>query len=640
MGKSRKLWSWLLVITLLLSLNGCGGEPSLSDNDDPNDIWAALLEKANADYDVVVVGGEPEGIAAAIAAARSGQHTLLLTAEAELGGLFTLGMLNFLDLSYTPEGGFANTGIFLEFYRRVGASDAFDVQQAKQAFVDMVEAEPLLTWKPERAFVAVIPHTSNKRVAAVVVEAETGEEEAYLTPMLIDGTADADVAAASGAAYTLMREDYGDHTAGMAVTLVLPFTNVNWLQLQAAASSGRWGYANSHSRAAWGFSRVASAYTPHDPETRMRGLNIGRQADGSVLINALQIFGVDPLDPISCQDGIERGKAEAEHVLAWLRENLGGFEQAELGEFPSSLYVRESRHIIGEYILTVHDVLENRMFPDAIAFGSYPIDVQASSPVELGFVVGVPKLYSIPLGSLIPLGYENLLVAGKAASYSSLAAGSARVVPIGMSTGQAAGLAASVALQENITLQEMAAPEYYQAVQAQLKEQGVRFFSGDYGSVYPQHPDTPGLKRMVELGLIAGGYYNSFPMNSTLHEKDFVGIVASGIQRILPTASAVEAGVGETSDQAISAHVQAVKEERAKIKQVAYRVYAAGLNTTTLEWQRVQELLAFMLGELERPDLSNWLETRLADSSGRPTRGKIYTLMAEVFELLQLEAGD
>ena len=423
-------------------------------------------------------------------------------------------MLNFLDLSYAPGGGLANTGIFQEFFQQIGASDAFDVERAKRVLAAMTAQEPLLTVKLERTLLSVAIDASARRIEGVRMQAPSGGET-YLTPMLIDATADADVAAASGVPSTFMRQDYGDNGVGMAATLVLPLKNVNWAGLQAAASSGRWGYAKSHAAAAWGFGRVATEYKPHNSGVRMRGLNIGRQADGTVLINALQIFGVNPLDAASRQDAIELGKAEAEHVLAWLRENMGGFEAAELGEFPASLYIRESRHIRGHYVLTVHDVLENRIFPDAIAFGSYPIDVQASSQHEHGFVMGVPTLYSIPLRCLLPVGKDNLLVVGKAASFTSLAAGSARVVPIGMSTGQAAGVAAGVALRDGNSCESLCQEKYYRLVQKELKRQGVRFFAGDYGSAYPQHRHIAALKRMVELGLGSGGYGNNFALDST-----------------------------------------------------------------------------------------------------------------------------
>lgn len=517
---NRNNWSRIFLVFLLcLPLVACEKLPGrIGGGSDEADDHLQLLQEACADFQVVVIGGEPEGVAAAIGAARRGQSTLLLVAEEALGGLFTIGRLNFLDLSYSPEGNLLHTGIFSEFYRGIGGGDAFDVERAKAVLWQMAEAEPYLTIHCEECLTAAICDRQSLRVLAVETEGPAGNN-LYLTPMLIDATADGDVAAACGLPYNYLREDYGDHQAGMAATLILPFTNVDWPALQEAAKSGSWGYAKSHSNAAWGFAKVADAYRPQNERTRLRGLNIGRQADGSVLINALQIFGVDPLDPDSCREGIQIGREEARQVLLWLRANMGGFAQAQLGEFPQALYIRESRHILGEYLLTVHDLLENRIFDDAIAFGAYPLDVQASSPLELGFVVGAPKLYSVPLRSLLAAGHQNLLVAGKAASYSSLAAGSARVVPLGMGCGQAAGVAAALAVEQGVDLTKMAQAPYYQGVQQALKEQVVKFYTADYGSLYPQGPHTPGLKRMVELGLVAGGYHNNFPMAAWLEDE-------------------------------------------------------------------------------------------------------------------------
>lgn len=98
--------------------------------------------------------------------------------------------------------------------------------------------------------------------------------------------------------------------------------------------------------------------------------------------------------------------------------------------------MRESRHIIGEYQLTIDDVLENRDCWDKIAIGSYPVDVQPTAQQTYGTVVGNPDRYAIPYRSIVPLEVENLLVVGRSASYKSLAAGSARVIPIGMAEGE------------------------------------------------------------------------------------------------------------------------------------------------------------------------------------------------------------
>src|SRR5690606_4508426 len=105
------------------------------------------------------------------------------------------------------------------------------------------------------------------------------------------------------------------------------------------------------------------------------------------------------------------------------------------------LYVRETRHIKAFYQLPISDVWENKDHWDSIAFGSYPVDMQATTPKGKDEIVVNPKQYAIPFRSLVPIGKENLLVASRSSGYSSLAAGSARIIPTGMSTGEAAGVA-------------------------------------------------------------------------------------------------------------------------------------------------------------------------------------------------------
>lgn len=559
---------------------------------------------AGEPYDVLVLGGEPEGVAAAVAAARDGQKTLLLVAEAELGGLFTQAMLNTLDLNFTPTGGLANSGIFAEFYRAIGQRAAFDVQTAKRALQQLTAREQNLTVLYGRKLIE--PIKAERRLLGLRAQFESGVEE-YRGRVLIDATADADLAAAGGVPYTMLREDMGMPEVGMGVTMLLHFSQVDWAALQAEAASGRLGPTEGNATAIWGFPRVAKLYQPRDARVHLRGLNIGRQDDGSVLINALVIFGVNALDAESYQQGLALGQAEAPRVLEWLRTNVAGFAQAKLASFPQSLYVRESRHMRGLYRLKASEVLDGKIFSDAIAFGSYPIDIQASSPTDLGIVVGNPRLYSIPIGCIVPAELENLLVVGRSASYDSLAAGSTRTVPVGMAVAQAAGVSASVMLRADVPAQDLLQPAHYQQVQAKLRHQGTNWPTTVYASVFPDHPATPALKQLVDMGLVVGGYSNDWQLEKTADERLLGRLLASGMQRV-----------------------------RQDAKSAANAVYSAAQAGTPLTKARLLALTEIALQGLPLADWQAWLEEAAAKPAATNyTKAEVYQFVATFLDRIK-----
>ena len=138
---------WMLVIVLLAALLcGCGN-----------------TEK----YDVIVVGGDPEGVSAAVTAARNGMKTLLVEDDEALGGLMTLGELNFIDMCTGDDGTLLTRGTFLEFYNAVGGT-AFDILTAKQAFLQMVENEENLTLKLDTA--CIRPVMKGDAITGIVIE--------------------------------------------------------------------------------------------------------------------------------------------------------------------------------------------------------------------------------------------------------------------------------------------------------------------------------------------------------------------------------------------------------------------------------------------------------------------------------------
>ncbi len=486
-------------------------------------------------YDVIVVGGEPEGIAAAISAARNGLRTLLVDRRDGLGGLWTYGMLNVIDINYDHRGGLATRGIFSEFYRLVGG-DAFNVGKARAAFQTLVAQQPGLTTMLNTRLVRPLFAEANPRneppgvrlLAGIEVE-QNGQLRSFYARRFVDATQDADLAAASGVPYTIGEQDIGRPGRFMAATLILHIGGVDWNQVVGTARRHTFGYSKANSVEAWGFPLIGQRYKPHDPITRLRGLNIGRQGKDEVLINGLLIFGVNGLDPQSVENGMARGQAEAVYVLSYLKKNFPGFEHAYLLSFPPELYIRETRHIIGQSRLTLADVLENRDFPDRIGLGSYPVDVQATSANDYGAVYGAPDTYAIPFRVMVTPSVPNLLVVGRSASYTSLAAGSARTVPVGIVEGQAAGVAAMVSIQENVLFPDFIwHPSTVARMQALLIRQGAYLRPPDATNRNVGHWAYPAARTLLELGLVAGGYDNNLQFAEPATGLRFANIIVPG----------------------------------------------------------------------------------------------------------------
>ena len=456
MKKNRIIALCILFCFAFCCLPGCNSSTMQSVEEI---VWnnPAYVQES---YDVIVMGTEPEGVAAAVSAARNGMKTLLLGEDKALGGLMTIGQLNFIDMCESRDGTILTQGFFQEFYDAVGGS-AFDITEARNFFLNVVTAEPLLTLRTENDFEAAIMDGST--IVGVRTN-ENGIERNYYGARIIDATVDADVAASSGVPYTYAGEDIGEKDRQMGVTLVFELSDVNWNKVwlhlnwqRFKAEVFKQGSTDmgATDKTAWGYTAEGYAYEPQDDMMRLRGFNIARQNNGNVLINALIIFGVNPLSDESKAEGIARAQAEMEYLIPYIQDNFKGFEKAKLAGTAEQLYVRESRHIIGEYQLTIDDVLENRDQWDKIAVGAYPVDVQPTASQTYGTVIGSPDKYAVPFRSLVPLNVENLLVVGRSASYTSLAAGSARVIPLGMAEGEAAGVACAYSQNNNISFRDI-----------------------------------------------------------------------------------------------------------------------------------------------------------------------------------------
>lgn len=532
--KFSALVAMLLIVTMLFS--GCsGGDTTTAE---PESLPTFTNEgTADSDYDVIVVGSDPEGIAAALSAARNGMKTLLLSKDSTPGGLYTLGALNFIDVPETRDGTLLVGGIYEEFVNAVGGS-GFDIVNAANVFNDMLTAEDNLTVRYGAKFQE--PVMNGNTITGVTVLEEGDMLVTYNAPYIIDATQDGDVAAAAGAPYTYAGEDIGERDREMGVTLVFRVSGVNWDSMCRYLTIKR-GIGEIFNKStsmgvsgntAWGFSDEGYAYEPSDEAMRLRGFNMAKQDNGDVLVNALLIFDVDPLDEASREEGIVRAKSELENIIPYLQDEFWGFGDCELAGTAEDLYVRESRHITCEYNLTIDDVLENRDQDDRIAVTSYPVDVQPTKTQTYGTVVGYPDQYAVGYKSLVPQDVDGLLVVGRAAGYTSLAAGSARIVPTGMACGEAAGVAVAVAKAQSATPRDLVDDDAAIAeIQEKLTAQGAKLDHTQTHEEVMDHWAYPGVKVLRSLGVLDGGYDNNYYLDDTITMNRYQNMVNNAVKK-------------------------------------------------------------------------------------------------------------
>ena len=269
----------LIILTILLL--GYGQMNSVQSGNDlllPKEpaLPSATYPKGQY-FDVIVVGGEPEGVAAAVAAARLGADVLLVERRPGLGGLFTFGMLNSLDMNYGPKGELLTQGVFAEFLKEVGG-DSFDVEQAKSVLHRLVENEQNITLLLDTRYVSPVMSPDGAKILGVEV-ANRGKQSFYYGGIIIDATQDADVAASAGVPYTIGSEDIGVNWT-MAQTLVFGVGGVDWPAIMRELNKDNNPHTGANQVSAWGFGKEMKNYKPSNPRLRMRGLNIGRSMTG------------------------------------------------------------------------------------------------------------------------------------------------------------------------------------------------------------------------------------------------------------------------------------------------------------------------------------------------------------------------
>lgn len=427
---------------------------------------ARLTAKQSGRYEVVVVGGGPAGSAAAIAASRMGAKTLLIEATGCLGGVGTSGMVTVLlgGMKRTNPREWAVGGIFKELVQQLvkdgAACEPGAPLGALALFGDHIFFEPealkaLLEQKAADAGVEVLyfstfvaPDVENGRIKGVYFANKEGLNYAA-ADFVVDCSGDADVAFRAGFPTVKGRSDTGLMTAS---TLLSHVEDVDADALEAY-------FAQGHDRRFKALVRELKekGVWTYDEETIIVVPTLRR---GVYLINTNRQVGVDGTDAASLTRAMMAGRRNAREFLEKiLRPYYPGFANARLRETAPVVGIRETRKIVGEHTLTDSDCSEGSAFPDTIALSGYCFDLpdpkRPSMQPHFSFFWGkdLPMkkpFVEVPYRCLVPVGSENLLVAGRCVSVKDMALGPVRIMPTCYAMGEAAGVAAALCAKESL----------------------------------------------------------------------------------------------------------------------------------------------------------------------------------------------
>jgi ribulose 1,5-bisphosphate synthetase/thiazole synthase len=443
--------------------------------------------KRELEFDVVVAGGGPAGINAAIASGRTGAKTLLIERYGFLGGMSTIALVYPWMTFHTESGKQVIKGIAQEIVERlmdqggspghlrdtVGFTNTltpYHPEKYKLLAIEMLEeagVEVLV-----HSFVDKVEVVGNQ-ITAINLTTKSGPIRVS-AKRFVDTTGDADLAYLAGAPCLIGREV--DHNT-QPMTMKFRMRGVDLSKVKEAMKMNPSNFYKKTPIAELDdipLTGVQGFYKEWNesgvPINRDQVLFFAGPEEDEVLVNGTRVQGLDGTDVFDLSKAEKEGRKQVLMMAEFLQQKIPGFEKASISAVGSQIGIRETRRIDGQYALTIEDVVAGKKFDDTIALSGYPIDIHdpTGKGVQANDIEGDGS-YGIPYRCLVPKLIENLLVAGRCISTTHEALATTRLTPSAMATGQAAGTAAALSINDHVAPKDLDIKK----LQAILVENGV-----------------------------------------------------------------------------------------------------------------------------------------------------------------------
>jgi hypothetical protein len=394
-------------------------------------------------HDVVVVGGGPGGVCAAVGAAREGASVLLIERYGFLGGMATAGLVNPF-MAYKIGGKRLTSAVFNELLDRL--RDAGALAQDAQVFDDE-KMKIVLDRMMQDHGVDLLLHSTlvgvemdRRRITHVQTMAKSGRTDVAGT-MFVDSTGDGDLAAHAGAPVEIGRRQDG---------LCQPMT----LCFRIGGVAGEPGVGQLREELTEIFLAAKAAGEVDNPREDV--LVFGTMVPHMFHFNTTRVVRRDATNTWDLTAAELEGRRQVAELFDLFKRRSPRFKDAYLVKMAAQIGVRESRRVVGEYVLDVSEVIEAAKFEDGIARSRYPVDIH--SPTGEGTLIRrLPpgEFYEVPYRCLVPKNVDNLLIGSRCISATHEAHSSLRVMPVVAGIGEAAGVAAAWAAREGILPREV-----------------------------------------------------------------------------------------------------------------------------------------------------------------------------------------